>query len=165
MKNAKATQDEKQNETIERPEAKRYVGIKTVKAFPMTRKAYNDLRGWELPADENGEDAGFLVEYEDGGKANCAGFDGYVSWSPADVFERAYTPDTGLRFGDAVKLMEKGVKVGRISWPDNFSYLWNNPACADTLNIRMSDGSDGSWWPAKDDILADDWCVLELLDD
>ena len=69
-----------------------YIGTKTVHATPMTRAAYNDYRGWPLPADENGEDAGFLVEYVDGGKANDTRHVGYISWSPADVFERSYKP-------------------------------------------------------------------------
>lgn len=67
-----------------------YIGTKTIKASPMTRGDYNVLRGWECPDDENPADAGFLVEYVDGGKANHPDFAGYVSWSPADVFERAY---------------------------------------------------------------------------
>lgn len=67
-----------------------YTGTKTVRAKPMTRGDYNTLRGWECPADENPADAGFLVEYVDGGKANHPDFAGYVSWSPADVFARAY---------------------------------------------------------------------------
>lgn len=69
---------------------KQYIGKKLVKATPMTRLAYNQLRGWELPADENGEDAGYLVEYTDGGQANHPAYTGYISWSPAAVFERAY---------------------------------------------------------------------------
>lgn len=73
----------------------RYIGTKIIQAKPMTRQAYNDLRGWALPADEDGNDAGFLVEYEDGGKANVPGFAGYVRWSPADVFQRAYKPLAG----------------------------------------------------------------------
>ena len=40
----------------------------------------------------NGDDEGYLVEYTDGGKANTPQYDGYVSWSPKDVFERAYKP-------------------------------------------------------------------------
>jgi hypothetical protein len=68
----------------------RYIGTKVVNAIPMTRQAYNDLRGWTLPAGENGNDAGFLVEYADEQRPNVEGFQGYVSWSPADVFERAY---------------------------------------------------------------------------
>lgn len=71
---------------------RRYTGTKEVNATPMTRAAYNEFRGWELPADENGDDEGYLVEYVDGGKANTTQYAGYVSWSPKDVFERAYTP-------------------------------------------------------------------------
>lgn len=67
-----------------------YVGTKVVHAVPMTRAAYNVLRGWDLPQNENGDDAGFLVEYTDGGAPNVQGFAGYISWSPQDVFDRAY---------------------------------------------------------------------------
>lgn len=69
---------------------KTYTGTKIVNAKPMTRGEYNIFRGWELPADENGSDEGYLVEYTDGGKANTTAYTGYVSWSPKDVFERAY---------------------------------------------------------------------------
>lgn len=67
-----------------------FIGTKTVHATPMTRQAYNDYRAWTLPSDENGDDAGFLVEYVDGGKSNDSRHVGYISWSPADVFERSY---------------------------------------------------------------------------
>lgn len=67
-----------------------YTGTKTVIAELMTRAAYNAYRGWKLPADEDGDDEGYLVEYTDGGKANMPDRAGYVSWSPKDVFERAY---------------------------------------------------------------------------
>ena len=36
-----------------------YIGTKLVRAVPMTRAAYNELREWSLPADENGADAGY----------------------------------------------------------------------------------------------------------
>lgn len=69
---------------------KQYIGTKVINAAPMTRAAYNEFRGWQLPTDENGDDDGYLVEYVDGGKANTETYAGYVSWSPKDVFERAY---------------------------------------------------------------------------
>ena len=69
---------------------KKYVGMKIINAKPMSRLEYNIFRGWELPADEDGSDEGYLVEYIDGGKANTEQYKGYVSWSPKDVFERAY---------------------------------------------------------------------------
>lgn len=69
---------------------KTYIGTKIVRAEPLSRQEYNDLRSWHLPEDENGEDAGYLVEYTDGGKPNHHAFEGYISWSPREQFENAY---------------------------------------------------------------------------
>lgn len=69
---------------------KKYIGTKTVTATPMSRATYNAYRGWVLPHDEDGTDAGLLIEYVDGGKPNDSRHAGYISWSPVDVFERAY---------------------------------------------------------------------------
>lgn len=33
-----------------------FIGVKLINANPMTRLAYNQFRGWELPEDENGDD-------------------------------------------------------------------------------------------------------------
>jgi hypothetical protein len=68
-----------------------YVGTKVVHGTPMTRGEYNALRGWTVPENEDPNDAGYLVEYTDGGESNMIGFTGYISWSPKAVFERAYT--------------------------------------------------------------------------
>ena len=70
---------------------KTYLGTKIVNAMPATRAEYLSLREWDLPADENGADEGYLVEYTDGGKPNMPElFAGYITWSPKDVFDRAY---------------------------------------------------------------------------
>jgi hypothetical protein len=50
-----------------------HIGVKKIRAEAMTRAEYNILRGWLLPADERGEDDGYLVEYLDGGKPNMSG--------------------------------------------------------------------------------------------
>lgn len=68
-----------------------YIGTKVIHAVAMTRAEYNSYRGWELPSNENGDDNGYLVEYTDGGTANVDGHPGYVSWSPVEVFQKAYT--------------------------------------------------------------------------
>jgi hypothetical protein len=72
--------------------AQHYTGTKQLKAMPMTRLDYNVYRGWSLPADENGADDGYLVEYTDGGAPNHPAHTGYVSWSPKAQFEAAYLP-------------------------------------------------------------------------
>lgn len=68
-----------------------FVGTKTVNAWPMTRREYHILRGWtEYAVGESPDDTGYLIEYTDGQRPNVPGYQGYVSWSPADVFEKHY---------------------------------------------------------------------------
>ena len=67
-----------------------YEGTKRLYARPMTRGEYNEYRGHQNPADEDPADAGYLVEYTDGSKPNDHRHPGYISWSPKDVFEKAY---------------------------------------------------------------------------
>jgi hypothetical protein len=101
---------------------KQYIGVKMINAKPMTRAAYNDFRGWQLPANENGDDDGFLVEYLDGGKANTDLYAGYVSWSPAEVFHNAYGATDGMTFGLALEALKQGKKVTRAGW--NGKNMW-----------------------------------------
>ncbi len=58
---------------------KAYIITNKVHAEPMTRLAYNIYRGWELPADENGDDEGYLIVKECGNE----------SWQPKELFERS----------------------------------------------------------------------------
>ncbi|OPE00278.1 crAss001_48 related protein [Pseudomonas aeruginosa] len=99
----------------------RYIGTKIILALAMTRLAYNEYRGWDLPADENGADEGYLVEYQDGGKPNHPAHDGYISWSPKDQFDAAYLPvgnTEGLAPHEIRVVAEKAQlddKVGKLS--------------------------------------------------
>ena len=68
-----------------------YQSHKQVCRIPMNRADYNIYRGWVLPADENGADAGYLVEYLDGGEPNDSRHLGYISWSPKKQFDDGYT--------------------------------------------------------------------------
>ena len=78
---------------------KKYVGTKVVEARPMTRGDYNNYRGWQIPVDENPEDAGYLVKHSDS----------YVSWSPA--FEAAYREyDKNKLLVTAVDMMSEDYK-------------------------------------------------------
>ena len=96
-------------------EAKQYTGTKIVLGTPMKRLAYNQYRGWELPADENGDDEGYLVEYLDGGKANHPDHKGYISWSPKDVFERAYKPSATPLERMLIEEEELGDKIQKLN--------------------------------------------------
>ena len=143
-----------------------YIGTKAVKAALMTRGEYNALRGWEVPADENPADAGYLVEYTDGGRTNVPGFSGYVSWSPRDVFERAYRRPRGMDFGQALTAMRAGICVRRAGW--NGKGMWvalqrpdeGSKMTLPYIYMYTTDGNLVPWLASQTDMLADDWCVL-----
>lgn len=107
---------------------KTYTGTKVVLAEPMNRADYNTYRGWEVPADEDPKDEGYLVEYQDGGKANMPDRKGYVSWSPKVVFERTYTEVSG-DFKDRVRaeqadLQGKTIKLTEFVGGDIYAGLY-----------------------------------------
>lgn len=160
----------------------RFIGTKVVNAKPMTRAEYNIFRGWELPADENGDDAGFLVEYVDGGKANTSEFSGYVSWSPSDVFARAYKHAESMSFGGAIAAINAGLKIARAGWNGRGMFVYLVPSSAYPaqtgaakshfgdgamvpynayMAIKNVDETVSTWVPSVNDVLADDWSVVE----
>lgn len=74
----------------------KYIGIKKIEAEPMTRGAYNEYRGWTIPKDENPSDEGYIVKYSDD----------YVSWSPKQAFEEAYSKIGNKPLVDTAILMK-----------------------------------------------------------
>ena len=147
-----------------------YIGTKLICARPMTRGAYNDYRGWTIPADENPEDEGYLVRYSDN----------YESWSPKDAFEEAYRPTNAMNFGLAIEAAKKGKKIARLNWNGKGQYVFlahdvefhtnaDLSAFADTdvevhdlLVIKTSqDIFQPGWLATQSDILADDWYIVE----
>lgn len=57
-----------------------YTGTKIVRAKPMTRGEFQEMRAGTPGGEGTYEEKGYVVEYEDG----------YTSWSPAPAFEKAY---------------------------------------------------------------------------
>ena len=74
-----------------RSSSKTYVGTKIVHAELCTKRAYCKVRKWDVPADEDPNEMGYIIEYADGQRPNVEGYEGYVSWSPKDVFEKSYS--------------------------------------------------------------------------
>ena len=158
-----------------------YIGTKLINAEPMTRAEYNVFRGWELPADENGDDEGYLVEYLDGDKPNTATHAGYVSWSPKEQFDNAYRKTSGMSFGLAVEAMKKGNKVARAGWNGKGMFTYYVPAgnypvrmeqikgifTEDMvpyryyLALKTAQGDVATWAPPCSDALADDWYIVD----
>jgi hypothetical protein len=71
----------------------KYIGFKSVEAEPCTVEEFNKIR----PLRYSGESQeGYKVVYQDG----------YVSWSPKDVFEKAY-----MQVGDNNTITQENVEL------------------------------------------------------
>ena len=166
----------------------KHIGTKQVKSTPMNRLDYNVFRGWELPADEDGSDEGYLVEYLDGGAPNTPHYAGYVSWSPKAQFDSAYRPVTGMSFGLAIEAAKNGSRIARAGWNGKGMWVAYTPGSTfpvamakeghaawhraheegvemvtllPHLDMRTADGSMNiGWLASQTDMLADDWVVL-----
>lgn len=117
----------------------------------MTLGEYNDLRGWKMPPDESSAKEGYLVEYTDGGTPNHSDFDGYISWSPKEVFERAYRLVEGITFGAAIEAMKLGKRVARAGWNGK------------GMHLQIVSGMIvlSGWLASQTDMLSEDWYIIE----
>lgn len=151
---------------------KTFIGTKIILATAMTRLAYNQYRGWQLPENEDGSDDGFLVEYIDGGQANHPDHKGYISWSPKSVFENSYKPSGEMNFGHAIEMMKLGKKVARSGWngkgmwvripsPYIVSGIEGIQTSNSFIEMKTADGFFTPWLASQTDMLAEDWLVVE----
>jgi len=153
----------------------KYIGVKIVHAEPITRGDYNKFKGWTIPKNENPNDDGYLVKYNDD----------YISWCPKAEFEKANRRTDGMTFGLAVESLKKGLKVARKGWngkgmfvvyqkgypqgiPSNkqTAEAWElNEGdlfiCNPYLQIKNVDGSHSMWVPSINDVLAEDWIIVD----
>jgi hypothetical protein len=136
---------------------KTYIGTKVVNAEPQAcqKDTHNSKAG----------DPGYKVEYEDG----------YVSWSPKDVFDKAYRPTTSMSFGVAIEALRAGRRVARSGWngkgifcelqtPDAHSKMTSPYIYINTTGLQ-TDNQDAPkslvpWLASQTDMLSEDWEVL-----
>ncbi len=149
-----------------------------VSAMAMTRQEYKDLRGWQLPENENGSDAGYLIEDSEG-EQNTDKFKGFVQWLPKSEFERKYIvesdekhpkedapkdmPVATVDFGSAVYALKQGKKVARSGWNGKGMYIRYVPttnSLNEHLEIKNVKDTFDTWVPSISDLLAEDWVVL-----
>ena len=161
---------------------KQYIGTKVISSVPMTRAEYNEYRGWQLPANEDGTDAGYLVEYQDGGKPNDDRHTGYISWSPKAQHDAAYRPCDAMTFGLAVEALKKGLKVARAGWNGKGMFVYFVPPASYPVQtgaakahfgegamvpynaymaIKNVNETVSTWVPSVNDCLAEDWTLVE----
>ena len=104
---------------------KKYIGTKVVDATPAWRvdgKVY--LKDEAVPRSMNRED-GYKVVYEGG----------YESWSPKDVFEKAYHEVGVMSFGGAINCLKAGLAVRRAGWNGKEMFVVKQIPCTIEANI------------------------------
>lgn len=161
-----------------------YIGTKIVQAEPAHRYwlpdggkviVPHDVDKPQLVKDATACEDGYKVVYKDG----------YGSWSPKEVFEKAYRRTDGLNFGLAIEAAKMGHKIARRGW--NGKGMWvvyrtgypdgipANKNTADAVGIKegelfkvrpylqmkCADGSFQMWLASQSDILEDDWYIVE----
>lgn len=123
-----------------------YYGTKRVEAWPEQRQPVgkDGLRDG-LPVD------GYGVRYSDG----------YVSWSPKEVFEAAYQPLDKLSFGHAMKALVEGRDVKRKGSRFRLKYDSSKSLYPIQVIDEIREFAEPfSYTPRQEDILANDWMVV-----
>lgn len=151
----------------------KYIGVKMISAEPAVEGGFPKagVYGGITARD------GYKVIYEDG----------YESWSPTDVFEKAYRPTSGMTFGLAIEAMKKGLKVSRTGWNGSGIFAVLSPGkkglpASDFFNPHLSKHAlaiggvmdvrpefmlktaqeDVAYWaPSGSDCLGEDWYIVD----
>jgi hypothetical protein len=156
----------------------KYLGVKLIEA--ESAKGYNNkLYTSASPAGVKTEE-GYKVKYEDG----------YESWSPKEVFEKAYRKTDGLTFGLAIEALKLGRCIARKGWNGKGMFICKQVPAEIYCNIipKMSslpedakvilfdrdksifyvnqmiivkpDNTIDSWVASSSDTFAEDWFVI-----
>lgn len=146
---------------------KKYIGIKFVEARPMTRNEFNalhEVRNQDSNVQCSNE--GYIVRYEDG----------YISWSPKEIFEKAYRESYSFDFGIALEFLKRGLKVARKGWNGKKMFLflingaewdldfdvslWGDTK-APFIAMKTADYKIVPWVASQTDMLSDDWIIIK----
>lgn len=138
---------------------KTYIGTKIISAVPS-------VGGRDVPV------SGYAVTYSDG----------YESWSPKEAFEAAYQPTDAMSFGHAIVMLKAGKRVARAGWNGKGMFVYLVPPASYPvqtgaakaffgenslvpynayLAIKNVDDTVSTWVPSINDVLADDWTLLD----
>lgn len=146
--------DAKQSEIEYRKKTmKQFNAVKEVNAKPMTRQEYNDLRGWRLPADEDGSDEGYLTE-DINAPANMEGWDGYISWTPKAMFDDQFYAVNRVDVCTAPQYPDHELTE------DEVATLASNGSLCDCTWVEL----DGTEHPIEEGDLVDFGTALHLMD-
>ncbi len=143
----------------------KYIGVKLIEAEPMREHVFYKEKNGSYPDGDYGDREGYKVGYPDG----------YKSWSPKDVFEKAYlkvTPNPKLKtncsiskqmvddFIKDIEVITMGAKntVVRAILVNGFEIV-ESSACVDPANYDEQIGKEICLEKIKDKI----WFLLGFL--
>ena len=140
---------------------KTYIGVKMVQAEPEVKDGVQ----------------GYKVVYAEPDRPE------YISWCPADVFERHNRETAAMPFSHALEAVKQGKKIARNGWNGKGMFLFVQPGSVidakDGRNphLQAMEGSikigshidmkaaDGSivvgWLASQTDMLSEDWFIVE----
>lgn len=149
---------------------KRYIGTKIIEAEPAYKVDGKTVQptDWPVPEGSKAEE-GYAVRYPDG----------YMSWSPKEVFEEAYRQTDTMPFGLAIEAVKKGKRISRAGWNGKGQYvelatgIGYVGADGKTVNAEHAaignkalafvgtSGVQMGWLASQADMLAEDWQIVE----
>lgn len=156
----------------------KYIGTKMIQAEPAYR--YWLESGEKIVVahdDEKPQAVVVATAREDGYKVRYS--DGYVSWSPKDVFEAAYRETDGMNFGLAIEAAKQGKRIARRGWNGKEQYVFlakdlefhtdadlsahegKEIFVHDALAFMGTHGVQIGWLASQADMLGEDWYIVE----
>ena len=149
---------------------KTYIGTKIIEAEPAYKVDGKTVQptDWPVPEGSKAEE-GYAVRYPDG----------YMSWSPKEVFEEAYRQTDAMPFGLAIEAVKKGKRISRAGWngkgqyvelatgigyvgPDGKTVNAEHAAIGNkALAFVGTSGVQMGWLASQADMLAEDWQIVE----
>lgn len=149
---------------------KRYIGTKIIEAEPAYKVDGKTVQptDWPVPEGSKAEE-GYAVRYPDG----------YMSWTPKEVFEEAYRQTDAMPFGLAIEAVKKGKRISRAGWngkgqyvelatgigyvgPDGKTVNAEHAAIGNkALAFVGTSGVQMGWLASQADMLAEDWQIVE----
>lgn len=102
----------------------KYIGTKEIKATPSSYFKFCDFVGKEIK-EGSADSEGYIVQYPD---VNGSYENAYTSFSPKDVFEKAYRKTNGLTFGLALEAAKQGKLIARQGWNGKGMFVFVRPS-------------------------------------
>lgn len=107
-----------------------YKGDICARAVQMTRKEYNNVRGWFLPENENPSDVGYVIALGEGSNI-------HITWLPIDVFEKTYKKCETFKDRMKIEIQELEERIEKAQAFYNRTDITDITDCEDRMLLAM----------------------------